>query len=299
MAVQRNISIEQDAWKRLKAEASKRNKNARELAGEIISGFLGKGKGDSGTKAIILAAGMSKRMMQLTKDRPKCMLKLGGKTVLQRQIETLRKCGIKDIVVVRGYKKRKINYPGIRYINNPNYSKGNILESLMAAESEMDQEFIATYSDTLFEKNVVKKLLQCRGDICIVADSDWKKAYDGRYQHPKEEAEKVLLGKGRVVRIAKEIPAVEANAEFIGMVKLSKKGAGILKQNYRRLKKELAGRPFHSAASLEKAYMTDMLQELIDRGHEVTPVEIKGSWMELDTLEDFQRAKKTKRGGFP
>ena len=292
MAVQRNISIDSEAWKRLKAESAKRNKNTRDFAGEIITNFLGPTKAKTGTKAIILAAGTSRRMMDLTKDRPKCMLELGGKTILKRQIECLEKCGVKDIVVVRGYKKRKINYPGIRYVSNPNFKENNALGSLMAANDEMDTDFVASYADIIYEKEVVEKLLKSKGDICVVVDGDWKKAYIGRYQHPQEEAEKVVIKNSKVVKIAKEIPPVETTGEFIGMVKFSKKGAQELKKRFSKAKKEYAGKSFHSAVSIEKAFLTDMIQELIDKGQKITPVVIKGNWKEIDTLEDYQMAKK-------
>ncbi len=292
MAVQRNISIDSETWKRLKAEAAKRNRNTRDFAGEIITDFLGPAKEKTGEKAIILAAGTSSRMMKLTKDRPKCMLELGGKTILRRQIERLEKCGVKDIVIVRGYKKRRINYSGIRYISNPNFKENNALGSLMAANDEMNTSFIASYSDIVYEKDVVEKLLQCKDDICVVVDTDWKKAYVDRYQHPKEEAEKVVIRNGKVVKIAKEIPPVEASGEFIGMMKFSKKGAEELKKSFSKAKREYAGKVFHSAVSIEKAFLTDMIQELIDKGQKITPVVIKGNWKEIDTLEDYQKAKR-------
>ncbi len=292
MGIQRNIEINHEAWKRLKAEATKRNKNVRDFAGEIIADYLGGQEQKSrNLKAIIIAAGMSARLMQLTDEKPKCMLEIDGKTMLQRQIETLQKCGVQDIVVVRGYKKEKINYTGIKYVYNVNYRRNNIFESLMTAEAEMDGEFIAVYSDILYENCVVEALLKSSADISVVVDSEWKKAYEGRSQHPLEEAEKVIIKDGKVVKIAKAIPAVDAQGEFIGMMKFSKKGAETLKQNYRRLKKEHAAeKPFHTAPSLEKAYMTDMFQELVDKGYKVAPVMIKGNWTEFDTIEDFKKA---------
>ena len=99
---QRNIEIDSDAWSKLKADAIGRNKNVREFAGEILADYVyEKTRRDAGKgmKAIILAAGMSSRLMDLTEDKPKCMLEMGGKTILQRQIETFHQCGIEDITV--------------------------------------------------------------------------------------------------------------------------------------------------------------------------------------------------------
>jgi phosphoenolpyruvate phosphomutase len=290
---QRNISIDSNTWTRLKKEAARRNKNVRDFAGEILIDYLKGPPTKSNVKAIIIAAGMSSRLIELTDEIPKCMLDVGGKTLLQRQIEIFKQCGIDDIVVIRGYKKEKINYTGVKYVYNMNYRRNNIFESLMAAESEMTGEFIASYSDILFNKEVVEALLKSGDDLSVVVDSDWKKSYQDRFQHPMEEAENVIIKNGKVVKIAKTISPNEASAEFIGMMKFSAKGANILKDSYTALKSKLSSNtPFHTAATLERAYMTDIFQELINQGHVVRPVIINGGWMELDTEEDFQKAVK-------
>ncbi len=296
--MQRNISVDSDVWRRLKNEATERNKNAREFAGEIISDYFSKaGPEKGGLKAIILAAGMSTRMMELTADKPKCMLEVGGKSILRRQIEIFNSSGIKDIVVVRGYRKEKIDYPGIKYVNNPNYKSNNILESLMSAGNELDDGFIASYSDIIFDRAVLEEIKRSKYDISVVVDPSWKKQYENRFQHPVEEAEKVVIKNGKVVRIAKSISPVETDGEFIGLMRFSKRGAGILLNHYSKLKKKLGpGSPFHTSPSLEKAYMTDMLQELIDMGHSITPIFVKGRWIELDTVEDLKKAERMFRG---
>jgi len=128
-------------------------------------------------KAIIVAAGSGTRLMSFTKDKPKCMLEVGGKTILQAILETLRENGINDIAVVKGYKKDMINYPNVRYYYNPNYTESNILTSLFCAEREMKDGFIFSYSDILINASIVQKLLQSRGDITLVVDTNWAPKY--------------------------------------------------------------------------------------------------------------------------
>ncbi|GAJ02287.1 unnamed protein product, partial [marine sediment metagenome] len=242
--------------------------------------------------AIIIAAGMSSRLMELTEDKPKCMLAIGGKTILQRHIETFNECGIDEITVIRGYKKEAINYTGVKYTYNQNYRRNNILESLMYAESDMDGEFIATYSDILFERSVVEKLLESKADISIVVDTGWRSRYKNRFQHPMEEAEKVIVTNNKMVEIGKAINPNEAYGEFIGLAKFSNTGAEILKTNYKRVVTQFGNTEFHAAPSVEKAYLTDMFQELIDKGYTVSNSDIEGQWMEIDTIEDIDRARK-------
>ena len=91
-------------------------------------------------KAIILAAGMGTRMDKYTKNLPKCMLNFNGKPLIERQIETLRSVGINDIMVVKGYMPDKINIEGVKYYVNKNYENTNMVETLMCAEEEMNDE---------------------------------------------------------------------------------------------------------------------------------------------------------------
>lgn len=243
-------------------------------------------------KAIIIAAGPSSRLLPITNEKPKCLLEVGGKTIMQRQLETLRECGIDNIVVVRGYKGGMISFPDLRYYENEEYLNNNILRSLLYAESEMDDEFVFSYSDIIYEKTIVQKLLRSEADISLVIDVDWTSHYYKRYLHPIEEAELVMVEKDKLTKIGKRIVAPDkAHGEFIGLAKFTKKGGQILKANYRRAASQYYNRPFQQAASLEKAYLTDMIQELIDMGYVINNVDIKGEWMEIDTPEDLQKAR--------
>lgn len=293
--IQRNIEIDSEIWAKLKQEAIARNRNVRDLAGEILTDYViqsAKKKGQRNVKAIIIAAGMSSRLAELTDDKPKCMLEIRGKTILQRQIEAFNQCGITEIIVIRGYKKEVINYTGVKYIYNQNYRRNNILESLMYAESDMDGEFVASYSDILFKASVVRRLLESKSNISIVTDIDWQSRYKKRFQHPIEEAEKVTVSNNRVIEIGKATNPNKVYGEFIGLAKFTNAGAEILKTNYKRVVAEFGKTQFHAAPSVEQAYLTDMLQELIDKGYTISNVDIKGQWMELDTAEDINAARK-------
>lgn len=243
-------------------------------------------------KAIILAAGRGNRLSPITDDKPKCLLKIKGKTILERQLEVLRAYGINDISVVRGYKKELINYPDIKYYENTDYLNNNILNSLFYAEKEMDDEFIAAYGDILYDKSVVEKLLKSRKDISLVVDVDWQGYYRRRTKHPIEEAENVIIQNGKILKIGKHLTADESQGEFIGMAKFSKKGAEIFKREFQRAKDKYWGKPFQKAETFEKAYLTDMFQELIYQGIDISPVKIQKNWWEIDTNQDFKKVKK-------
>ncbi len=249
---------------------------------------------ESNMKAIIIAAGAGNRLKPLTDDLPKCMLKFGGKTLLQRQLEAFRAYKIKNIVLIKGFKKEKINYPGIKYYINDNYLNNNIANSLFYAEEEIEGEVIISYSDILFEKQVVKRLLESKKDISIVVDIDWRGYYKGRKDHPIEEAENVIFdAENNVVEIGKILTRKhDVHGEFIGMMKLTSRGSEIFKRHFNRSKKLFWGKPFQRASTFEKAYLTDMIQELVDLGVPIHCVIIERGWKEIDTVEDYKKALK-------
>lgn len=245
-----------------------------------------------GTKVIVIAAGRGSRLKPHTDDLPKCMLQFGGKTLLQRQLEAYRACGLTDISVIRGYKKEKIDYEGLTYFENPDFEHNNILNSLFCAEAALDGHVVLSYSDILFERGVVERLLQAEHDIAIVVDIDWRGYYVDRKDHPVEEAENVIFdANNTVVEIGKILTAKhDVDGEFIGMMKLSPQGAEIFKRHFHRARALYWDRPFQRAVTFQKAYLTDLIQEMANLGVPVHCVTIERGWKEIDTEEDYRKA---------
>ena len=248
----------------------------------------------SKTKALIVAAGLGSRLKDHTENLPKCMLDFGGKTLLERQIKAYKDCGVSNITVVRGYKKNKINYKNLNYIDNTDYENNNILNSIFYGEEVINGNVIIAYSDILFESSVVKRLLESDHDISVVVDIDWRGYYVGRKDHPLSEAENVIFNSNNeVVKIGKiATEKEEVHGEFIGMMKLNNRGAEIFKQNFHRVKKIYWNKNFQRAKIFQKAYLTDMIQELVDIGTKIHCVIIERGWKEIDTVEDYQKALK-------
>lgn len=248
----------------------------------------------SKAKAIIIAAGLGSRLKSYTDNLPKCMLKFGDKTLLERQIEAYRNCGINNISIIRGYKKEKINYEDLRYYENPDFENNNILNSLFYAEEELNGNVIVAYSDILFEASVVRRLLESQADISIVVDIDWRGYYDGRKEHPIEEAENVIFNaNNEVLKIGKILTEKDdVHGEFIGMLKFTPRGAEIFKKHFHRAKEIYWDKPYQRAAIFQKAYITDIIQDMADLGVPVHCVIIERGWKEIDTVEDYQNALK-------
>jgi len=241
---------------------------------------------------IILAAGMGKRLGPLTKDIPKGMVKLFGKSLLEMQIDIFKKCGIDDISIVSGYLAEKINFPSITYFKNENFSTTSGNESLYCAKQKLNDTIIC-YTDLVFDISIIKKMIDFNGDVGIAVKSDWESRYVERTLHPISEADNVLFDEsGKIIEIRKNIQKPNANiGEFLGIVRLSSKCSSLFLKRFSELKESHVG-TFHGSSSLKQSILPDMIQELIDLGTNVKPIMVSEKWVEIDTPEDLDIARK-------
>lgn len=248
-------------------------------------------------KAIIVAAGRGRRLGPETAEIPKCMVEVGGRSILHRQLDALAAAGATDFVIVRGYLGDRIAAPRhrLRFVENPEWETNNILASLLFAASEMTGGFLFSYSDIVFAPAHALQVAESPGDIALVIDRRWQDTYVGRIQHPVSEAElasiKATAAGQTVDRVGKTVVAPEAAVgEFIGLAKFSAAAADGLRELWREILAGGLDRPFGRAARLRQAYLSDALNALADRGWQMTPVLIDGRWREIDTEEDLARA---------
>ncbi len=254
------------------------------------------------TRAVVVAAGMGRRLLPYTDQMPKCLVPVGGRPMLRRAIDAFRAHGVTDFVVVRGYKAEVLEArkeelgPGVRFVENREYRDNNILQSLFCAAAELEGPFLFTYADIVFTGEVGRRLMEAEGDLCLVVDRRFADIYEGRTDHPLPEAEVTSIdASGFVAKVGKRaLPPEEAAGEFIGLAKLSAAGAARFVSAWRELEEQYRGRPedpFQRAPAWRVAYLTDLLQHMIDRGERMTPVWIEGMWREIDTVQDLERAQ--------
>ena len=245
-------------------------------------------------KIIILAAGSSTRLSKEILDMPKGLLKINDKSIIEIQLDLFKKNQLSDITIIVGPNKEKFKFKNINYVLDDDFQNHDVLGSLMASKSIINDDTLTTYSDIIFDENILRSMLDFKGDIGIAVDLYWEKNYVNRIQHPKSQADNVLLQNNKILKIRKNIKESKSTqnlGEFIGLVKLSKNGAKIFVEKFNHLIKSHKGK-FHNAPSLKKAYLTDMIQELIDSGFLVEPIIINGKWYEIDTYKDLERARK-------
>lgn len=244
-------------------------------------------------KAIILAAGMGTRLGKYTKNLPKGMLMFNGETLIEKQIETLKEAGINDIIIIKGYMPEKINYEGIKYYENKDYSSTNMVESLFCAENELNDDLIVCYSDIIYNKEIIEKIIESKVDIGVTVDNDYWDYWKERLDNPLEDIESMVIKDNKIVELGKSPCSIEyAKLRYVGLIKFSKKGLEILKKVYHKNKEKYFDKnePWLDSKSFKKAYMTSIIQAIINEEYEVNPIIISRGWLEFDNVEDYERA---------
>lgn len=244
-------------------------------------------------KAIILAAGQGTRLKKYTENLPKGMLSFKGKTIIERQIAMYRKCGIDHIIVVRGFAANKINYEEVNYFINEDYANTNMVESLMTAKAEFDDDMIVSYSDILFEDEMLKKMMASKADFAVAVDDAWRDYWKKRYGRVDFDTESLSLDESdNITELGLENPKLEdIDARYIGLLKFSKNGLKCLEEILEDAYQNYQDKPWQqSGKTVRKAYMTDLLNAVIESGYPVKAERFNNGWIEFDTNEDYEKA---------
>ena len=244
-------------------------------------------------KAIILAAGEGKRLRPLTNNTPKCLVNLFGKSLLQWQIETFRSCQIDDISVVTGYRSELINLPRLKIFQNKKFETTNMVESLFCASQELSEQTIVSYGDIIFEKKVLDKLIQSKADFSVIVDKNWKRYWEIRFDNPLNDAESLKIDTDdNITSIGQKTQKIdEIEGQYIGLMKFQNAGLEKIKKFYEKIKSQSTNNsnPLNPLISFQQSFMTDFLQGLINDGCKLKAVEIENGWLELDTINDYNK----------
>lgn len=245
-------------------------------------------------KAIILAAGRGSRLNKYTGNLPKCMLQFKGMTLIERQVRVLRECGIDDIVIVKGYKANKIKIDGVSNYINREYAHTNMVSTLFCAEKEMNQDLLVIYADIIYQPEVIKKAMEAKSDIAVTVDTDYWDYWKARLDNPEDDIESLVIdASGKIVDLGNtHCSEDEAKVRYVGIIRFSKKGLIALKKVYYKNKEKYYERdePWLRSKSFKKAYMTCILQALINSRYRVNPIYVRHGWLEFDTNEDYEKA---------
>jgi L-glutamine-phosphate cytidylyltransferase len=228
-------------------------------------------------KALILAAGIGKRISKYTNGKPKCLLNITGKSLLEHQLSALEKIGIKkeNIIIITGYKEHHIKEVGgkkIEYIFNPDYSTTNSIYSMWLARNEnFDDGLFLLNADIVFHSQILSKLMKCEGNAVAIDFN--KNLIDGEMN--------VVIKNNKILKIDKSILAKEANGESVQIVKLDERGSRILFEECDQLIKK----------GEKDKFPAFIFQHIIEKECMFAVDIEKLPWVEIDYPEDFDRAK--------
>lgn len=251
-------------------------------------------------KVIILAAGQGTRLRPLTDDRPKCMVEVNGKTIIERQLDTMRACGIKenDITIVCGYcsdvLKEKFAGTDIHFIVNKEFDTTNMVWSLMCAKQLLvsEDDIIISYGDIIYEESVFQKILGAKDDISVIVDDGWYGYWSERCENPLDDAETLMFDQNDYLTEIgqKTTELAKVQSQYIGLMRF--KGEGLkqmLALNAEAERRDRDGEPlWRTSRNYAKMYMTDLLQGLIDVGYKLRAVHIHRGWFEIDDCDDLK-----------
>ena len=238
---------------------------------------------------LILAAGEGTRLRPFTFDQPKGLVPLLGKPIVSHQIDILKRCGVENIAIATGYKAEKFASLGYQTFHNEHFAITNMVESLFAAQSFLEQakgDILISYGDIVYQQKNLESVLATDGDIVVMVDEGWLDLWSARSENPLNDAETLKYGKqGQIIELGK-IPTslIDIQGQYTGLIKIPSQKIANFISFYSQIDRTLK----YDGRAFKKMYMTSFIQLLIDAGWMVMPARVKHGWLEVDTADDLQ-----------
>jgi choline kinase len=220
-------------------------------------------------------------MKSLTDERPKCLVELRGKTLLEWQLQSLRAAGISDIAVVTGYRRELLAAHGLSEFHNPRWAETNMVASLACAEAWLQQApCIVSYSDIFYSPAAVQSLLSSDAALAVTYDPNWLQLWTERFGDPLLDAETFRLTAAHTLaEIGNKPQSVDdVQGQYMGLLRFTPAGWA----EVQRLRAQL------TAAQRDSMHMTNTLQRVIEAGRvPVHALAYSGEWGEVDSGDDL------------
>jgi phosphoenolpyruvate phosphomutase len=238
-------------------------------------------------KALVLGAAKGD-FGAMVENKPKCMLPVGGKPVLTWQVEAFNRAGIKDVAVVRGYRKEAVDLAGLRTFDNDQWATTGELASLYAARDMLNDDVVISYGDVVFDDFILQNLVhQENNAVTIAADASWKLRDRKDAKRDLVSTQGVLSPIGdsqcNLVKMGSDVPEAEVTGEFIGLMYLNAEGARTVATALDHLAK-------NEPETLAKGNLDTLFRRLAAQGQKVSVVHTYGHWRDLDTQADLVEA---------
>jgi L-glutamine-phosphate cytidylyltransferase len=231
-------------------------------------------------RALILAAGRGSRMAHLGADRPKCLVELEGRSLIERQIAALRRGGADAVGIVRGYRAHMLEVRGTTRFDNPRWAETNMVMSLAtAAEWLRAAPVIVSYGDIFYRGELVQALAAAQGSLVVAYDRSWRRLWAQRFADPLSDAETFRVDpEGRLLEIGGKTNRIDdIEGQYMGLLKFTPAA-------WRAVEELLAEL---DPAVRDRLDMTGLLSRLLARG--TLPVHTQGTdghWGEIDNPGD-------------
>jgi len=237
-------------------------------------------------RVVVLAAGRGPELGELTTTRPKCMIEVRGRPILERQLDSLRACGLNDITVVRGFAPEQVAFEQVRYVENESHSETRSAKSLSLAMTDAPVPMVVTYGDILYRRFVLSALLEDSHDITVVVDvlsTDRDGKPGGDYVRLSKSSSALGWLDDEPQTILEVASDGACDGELIGLLKTTSRGTRILKDALDALeqKRELA-----------RANLSDVVSAIRAASHDVHVVAIQGHWVDVNRLDDLSVASR-------
>ncbi|MEM7406434.1 MAG: NTP transferase domain-containing protein [Pseudomonadota bacterium] len=234
-------------------------------------------------KAIVLAAGQGTRLRPLTDDRPKCLVEVAGKTILEHIVRALRSAGVDDITVVTGYRADQIQRYQLATRHNERYATTNMVYSLFCAEDLLvDDDVLVVYGDIVFHPDAVKRLIAEPAGVSIAVNTNWLEVWQVRMEDPLSDAETLRVDESNhIVDIGNKAGSLEEiEGQYMGLMLFRAHQLSAIRAMYHEL------RDAGDTTRFDNLMMTDFLQLIRDRVAPLQAVFVPGGWIEVDSVED-------------
>ncbi|MBU0485000.1 MAG: phosphocholine cytidylyltransferase family protein [Proteobacteria bacterium] len=232
-------------------------------------------------KAIILAAGRGSRMKHLTDNKPKCLIELHGRPLLEHQLSALTEAGIEDIGIITGYKRELLAGRELHEFHNSRWAVTNMVSSLTYADEWLKNEpCIVSYSDIFYQSSAVIDLMQTPAKLAVVYDENWLEIWGKRFGDPLEDAETFRLdSESHLVEIGNKPKSFdEIQGQYMGLLLFTPEGW----REVLRVRSEM------SPDDRDCMHMTGTLQRIINAKRvRIRALPYHGSWGEVDSQSDL------------
>ncbi len=242
----------------------------------------------SGISAVILAASRGSGMDELTQDRPKCMIPIGGTPVLEKAIHSLRAEGIKEISVVRGYKPEAVDPAGCHFFENPDWEETGEIASLERAKPAIKGDMVLLYGDVVFKRWILHQLLTSKAPITLIVDGTRSFLETGRrtdrVRCSAPAPERYDESEFRLLEMGPDIPADATHGEWIGMMRAQGPGTDLL----------LAALDTVAARSgAERMDLCPVFTQIAtDHPDAVRVIYVGGDWVDINEMADVVRGNR-------